>query len=282
MLLVRYDDEDIPLYTRRLDWELSDRYRRWPAFAHPPLKAARRIRDLMSVACEWLRLPSEATEALKDNCRQHRIAVEYVFNSAVEGDIAEFGTGWGRSAVALAKAMARMHATTDFVPKNLHLFDSFEGLPESTSEIDKTSPLVVSGVWAAGNMKVFSPEELRKICARDLDQRRVTMHPGWFDKTVPALAPELRFSLLHVDCDLYQSTLDVLVPCFSAGRVSEGATILFDDWDSNRASPDKGERKAWPELVDKFSIRYSDMGSYGLGGKRVIVHSYAGMRKDGR
>jgi hypothetical protein len=79
----------------------------------------------------------------------------------------------------------------------------------------------------------------------------------------------------HVDCDLYASTIDALAPLFARGQVSEGAVILFDDWNCNRASPQYGQRKAWDVLVARHRIRYSDEGRYGMASRRFIVHAYA-------
>lgn len=32
--------------------------------------------------------------------------------------------------------------------------------------------------------------------------------------------------MIHIDCDLYQSTLDALSPLFQRGQVAEGAIVL--------------------------------------------------------
>ncbi|MBT9143398.1 MAG: hypothetical protein DDT29_01801 [Dehalococcoidia bacterium] len=81
------------------------------------------------------------------------ISVEYVCEARVEGDIAEFGTMSGRTASIIARAMLRYdHHETG--PKNLHLFDSFKGLPKAESDVDKESPHVISGVWGGGLVKV--------------------------------------------------------------------------------------------------------------------------------
>ena len=56
--------------------------------------------------------------------------------------------------------------------------------------------------------------------------------------------------------------------------ISEGAAIFFDDWDTNRSSPQFGQRRAWKELVARYRIDYSDHGEYGLGAHKFIVHSY--------
>src|ERR1700758_1856690 len=58
------------------------------------------------------------------------LAVLWVYDSRIEGDIVEFGTGRGFSAQVIASAMAV--GGRSLPRKKLHLFDSFEGFPEAT------------------------------------------------------------------------------------------------------------------------------------------------------
>jgi len=98
---------------------------------------------------------------------------------------------------------------------------------------------------------------------------------GCSERAVEKSVPDrTRFALIHVDCDLYQSTLDVLVHVFSRGMVSEGAALFFDDWNCNRASRVLGEQRAWAEVVERFRIEYSDSGEYGITGRKFLVHAY--------
>jgi hypothetical protein len=98
-----------------------------------------------------------------------------------------------------------------------------------------------------------------------------------FRDAVPELSATSRFGLIHVDCDLYQSTMDALEPLFAKHLVSEGAALLFDDWNCNRASKQLGERRAWSELSAKYDVDYSDEGGYGRAGHRLTVHRYRGL-----
>ena len=80
--------------------------------------------------------------------------------------------------------------------------------------------------------------------------------------------------MLHVDCDLYQSTIDALDYLFSRKMISQGAIILFDDWYCNRSSNSHGERKAWQELVLKYKISSEDLGCYAWGGNKFIIQDF--------
>jgi O-methyltransferase len=206
------------------------------------------------------------------------LSVAYTNSAAVVGDIAEFGTMGGFTARTIATAMVfdpRRQPTSPL--RRLRLFDSFEGLPEITSEIDKRAPHVLSGAWQKGGCKVLGASELRVMVGGVISPDRFTLHEGWFADTVKALPPETRFAMVHFDGDLYQSTIDALEPCFSRGFISPGAVFLFDDWNCNHADPSCGERRAWSELVDRFQIKATHCGDYSELGTKFIVHSYDGM-----
>jgi O-methyltransferase len=196
--------------------------------------------------------------------------VFYAYGMRVEGDIAEFGTMTGRTAVALAAAVNSCGVRN----KKLWLFDSFEGLPEAMTDIDRFSPHVVSGIWGKGSCKGMSPESLLRLTSKYLDKNSIVIIKGWFKDTVPEIPQDTKFALVHVDGDLYESAIDVLDNLFSRNMISKGAQVFFDDWNCNAADPNFGERRAWKEMVEKFNIQFSDQGSYGTAGHRFIVHSY--------
>src|SRR5712691_13225054 len=96
------------------------------------------------------------------------------------------------------------------LPKTLHLFDSFQGLPRPDDAVDLDSPYVQSGVWQEGTYKALTEEELTALCASVYDGDNVLTYGGWFADTLPRLRPETRFAMLHLDCDLYKSSIEVL------------------------------------------------------------------------
>jgi hypothetical protein len=207
------------------------------------------------------------------------VAACYGFD--VEGHIAEFGTMTGATARGLARAIASCdahmaHAVAVYgqARRELHLFDSFEGLPATDNPVDAESPHVQDGVWAAGTCRGLTPAELRAEVQAFLPEDRVRIFPGWFADTVPALPAATRYALIHVDGDLYVSARDVLAGLFGRGLVQPGAYVFFDDWSCNRADPARGERRAWAECVERFGIEASDQGRYGIFARCFTVHGY--------
>jgi O-methyltransferase len=223
--------------------------------------------------------------AANDLARTLTLSVLYLNSTHVDGDVAEFGTMGGFSARTLAAAMVydpmcqplSKGASGDNPFRKLRLFDSFEGLPDITSDVDLASPHVVSGAWSKGGCKILGAQELRTMVEGILPPERIQIHAGWFADTVKALPPETRFAMIHFDGDLYQSMMDALTPCFERGFISRGAVLCLDDWDCNKADPSYGERRAWKDLVDRFQIVASNCGSYATAATRFIIHSYNGI-----
>jgi hypothetical protein len=75
------------------------------------------------------------------------------------------------------------------------------------------------------------------------------LHEGRFDEVLPRVVPSEHpaIALLHVDCDLYESTRDVLNG--AAPALQDGTLVLFDDWFHYRGRPDRGEARAFHEFL---------------------------------
>ena len=95
---------------------------------------------------------------------------------------------------------------------------------------------------------------------------------GDFRQTLPKLigAKYTKAALVHVDCDLYESTKSVLFglhPIFQ-----EGTVLLFDDWFNFKGSKHKGEQKAFYEYMNSQSQwTYLEYQSYATFGKSFIL-----------
>lgn len=118
----------------------------------------------------------------------------------IDGDIAEVGTARGGSARLIAEYSNG---------KTIHTFDTFEGDPEIG--VDDTQ--FWKGRYAC------SLEEVREY----LKGLPVELHKGLFPDSAAAFNA-CRFSFVHLDVDLYQSTLDCLR--FFYPRLNPGG-ILF-------------------------------------------------------
>ena len=103
----------------------------------------------------------------------------------------------------------------------VHLFDAWQGLPETTGKDGELSKEWVGEV-------VGSPRRVAKLMkALGIDPSRVRYHVGWFHETFPrADIPQI--ALLHVDCDFH----DPVKLCLEAWypKVAPGGFVQFDDY----------------------------------------------------
>lgn len=181
-------------------------------------------------------------------------AIEYARYEKLPGDVYEFGTYAGFTARLLAQTMASFH-----LPSKLHLFDSFEGFPASESAIDQACPRYdVMKIWQKGGLAL--PEgvvaHLHERLSSLLPEGKLAIHPGFFDKTLPDVCKGQKVSILHLDCDLYESTLYVLSTLADMDCLQDGVVMLFDDFYCNRANPHFGEQAALRDFLARYP-RYS-------------------------
>ncbi len=198
-------------------------------------------------------------------------AIEFVKMNQVDGDIVEFGTLEGFTATIFAKLIKEYHLSNE-----LHLFDSFEGFPEITSKVDLNSYEVKDyKVWKSGGMALNSniPELIKQKLKTIIPLERVFIHKGYFNDTFKKGTLKSRPSIVHIDCDLYQSAKEVLSNLFKFDLIQDGMIILFDDYNCGRANPKFGERRALAEIMEEnpnysFSLFYY----YGWHGAAFIIH----------
>lgn len=200
-----------------------------------------------------------------------RRMAEYVKGARIPGHFVEFGTFRGYTARWMATLMTELGLKGE-----LWLYDSFEGLPEHASEVDRTSyEIAQHRVWKPGSMKLEAGIETRIAASLGgvLGEGRVRVVKGFFDRTLQATPPPGPIALLHVDCDLYASAKVVLDHAFERGLVQDGGLLVFDDWNCNRASPRMGERRALAEALAAHPRWEVDPWfSYGWHGQAFFLH----------
>lgn len=147
---------------------------------------------------------------------------QYAHRTAdLSGDWAEVGVSRGGSALLLAQLKPET--------KWLHLFDTFSGLPAPTLE-DTHKP----GEFACN---------LQTVVSLLSGQSKVRFYQGTFPEETGGSLIGLRFSLVHLDCDLYAGVKAGL-ELFSK-RMNPAGIIVLDDY----GCPDcPGAKKA----VDEF------------------------------
>jgi len=129
---------------------------------------------------------------------------------------------------------------------NGHAFDTFEGMPASTSIGD--GDLIVGDHWEEGQF-AGEYEQLERYCRARYNNYEI--HKGYFEKTLTEnLLGKLKTHkpiLIWIDCDYYSSTRSVfekLLPLIPSGCV-----VYFDDFELlNYGSRFTGEARFVAEM----------------------------------
>lgn len=147
--------------------------------------------------------------------------------SKVDGSMAEVGVYQGGSAKIICEAKG---------DKELHLFDTFTGLPTVT---DKDTHFGIKH-WKDNEFDNTSEDRVKKFLS---NYKNVFLHKGRFPDTANPIK-NLKFSFVHLDVDLYESTkncLDFFYPLLVAGGImlthdyhTEGVKSAFAEFLSDK------------------------------------------------
>lgn len=196
--------------------------------------------------------------------------VEFVARSRLTGDFLEFGTCMGYTARWLAGLLVEFH-----LDSKLYLYDSFEGLPELASEVDRKCYEAGENVWFRGAMRVDAqtPEIIQHTLGRILGPDRLRIVKGYYENVMTDNLPTEPVALVHLDCDLYASAKYVLDTLIARELLQDGTVLILDDYNCGRANPTIGERRAMTEAFEGQN-RYlaTPWFSYGWGGQVFFVH----------
>ena len=118
-------------------------------------------------------------------------------------------------------------------------FDCFEGLPER---------------WGKLPEGTFKPAQVPKI-----EDERCSLNVGLFQDTLPGFLQRNRFrgrKVLHLDADLYSSTLFVLASM--APYLRSGDVLIFDEFGSIRTPTE--EFRAFEDFCLAFRLSFEVLG----------------------
>jgi len=197
--------------------------------------------------------------------------INFLFGNAIKGPIVEFGCRTGFTSRCLAEAIVERN-----LDAKLYLYDSFSGLPEISSFIDQSAPEVrEQNVWFDGSMAMpaGTPKAISDSLEEFLAPSRFEIVQGYFSDVLPSRLPKEKISLVHIDCDLYSSTMEVLNALVVADLLQDGCLLYFDDYNCSRANPKYGERRALIEFLGANTHwSASPFISYGWHGQGYILH----------
>lgn len=156
----------------------------------------------------------------------------------------EFGVHKGESLLEFYKLYKNYGVNRDFFG-----FDSFVGLPEEKNDLN--SPWKTGKFSCNGNI---NPDLLNKSGVNIID--------GWFNQTLNDSLLEKfnnkKIGILHMDCDIYTSTIEVWEFVLKHDLLCDGSIIIYDDWGSylmnNKNEYENGQSKAHRDIQEKYNI----------------------------
>jgi len=138
----------------------------------------------------------------------------------VRGDLLEAGV-WRGGATIFMRGYLAAH---DIPDRRVWVADSFAGIPKPSLPQDGGLDLSADVLPVVA----IPRDEVEDLFQRyDLLDDRVRFLEGWFKDTLPK-APIEQLALLRLDGDLYESTMDSLVPLYP--KLSPGGFVIVDDY----------------------------------------------------
>jgi hypothetical protein len=177
-----------------------------------------------------------------------RALLEDALDRDVPGAFVECGV-WRGGASIFAKAILTAYGAQ----RDVHLVDSFQGLPPPTTGNDHDW-------WSKWNYMRVSQQEVQSAFERfGLLDSRVHFHKGFFRYALPAWRAKDKgaIAVLRMDGDMYESTTDELYNLWDS--ISPGGYVIIDDWglpECQKAMNDFFSR-------NKLNIKVTKIDDYG-------------------
>lgn len=153
----------------------------------------------------------------------------------LKGSVAELGVAQGKFARVINAL---------FPERELHLFDTFEGFPQSDIADDKQRN------FSDTKPEWYADIDMSSLMSSMRHPERCIIHKGYFPDTAVGMEEE-RFCFVNIDCDLYKPILAGLEYFYP--RLVKGGYIFVHDYRSKYFT---GVRAALNEFAQKNNISY--------------------------
>ena len=179
------------------------------------------------------------------------LATRHVARHGIPGDVVECGVWRGGSMHAVARTLLAAGDTS----RDLHLFDTYEGMPPATErdvrhDGKRAADLLDALPRTSKTWAVASLEDVRAGFGEvPYPAERVHFVKGLVEDTVPEHAPE-RIAILRLDTDWYESTRHELEHLYP--RLVSGGVLVLDDygwWQGARQAVDEFLRDSGERLL---------------------------------
>jgi O-methyltransferase len=150
-----------------------------------------------------------------------QMCIEQVIADNVPGDFIETGVWKGGSTIFMRGALKAFDDAT----RRVWVADSFQGLPPPNTSLYPDDAGDIH--FTIDSLKISLEQVKENFAAYGLLDDRVVFLKGWFSETLPS-APIDQLSVLRLDGDMYESTMDALNNLYS--KLTVGGYIIIDDY----------------------------------------------------
>jgi O-methyltransferase len=178
------------------------------------------------------------------------------------GALAECGVWRGGSVLAMILTLQELEAA----PRDIHLYDTFEGMTEPTEHDSSALDGHALDAWREARRDgrrawpemfgkdVFDERSVREtLLATGYPEERIHLVKGRVEHTLPDHAPD-SLALLRLDTDWYESTRHELLHLYPL--LCDGGVLIIDDyghWEGARKAVDEYfDRHAAPLLLNRI------------------------------
>ena len=147
--------------------------------------------------------------------------VEQIIKDNIEGDFIETGV-WKGGACIYMRALLKEYKIKN---KIVWVADSFEGLPKPNVELYPED--IGDTLYSFDELSISIDNVKCNFKKYNLLDDQVVFLKGWIKDTLPS-APIEKLSLLRLDGDMYESTMDALINLYP--KLQKGGYIIIDDW----------------------------------------------------
>ena len=192
-------------------------------------------------------------------------AFDFISDNRIIGDYHEFGCHRART-FRMVLLEAKRHFLKDMY---FYAYDSFEGLPESSSNHDFDQR------WKAGALSTSESDFIKLIKESNLFNENINLFKGFYDQSLKNINLNIysnkKASLINIDCDLYESAVPIFD--FIDNILQEGTILYIDDYFTGyKGNPTKGVSGALKEWNNNSKWNLESYRDVGWAGRSYIVY----------
>lgn len=175
--------------------------------------------SLRKVGKDW---PATAETMIGlDRLNNIQYCIEDILKKNVKGDFIETGV-WRGGATIFMRGLLKAYGVKN---RNVWVADSFQGLPEASKNSHELD--IKDNLSSYPQLSVSLKDVKDNSKKYNLLDNQVKFLKGWFKDTLPK-APVNNFSLIRLDGDMYESTMDALNSLYH--KLSKGGYVIVDDF----------------------------------------------------